>query len=1244
VRSLRRALAAVAASSAVVLTGLVVIPSAAHADGADIQITEIAYGGKASIAGDDGDGEYVELTDVGDAPQDFTGWTYAANQSTTTPAAGVVDLSGFGMVQPGESVIITDLTPADFRTEWGLKSSVKVIQDGSETIGSGPDTVAVFDETGALVDSLGYAAKGTTPGGFSGKGVSAEVEAGQLGAADISSGWTNPATVGDTDGAWTSASGAVGSPGTSALGTRTPADVRETSAIGGETTGADIQITELAYGGDASYDGDSGDGEYVELTNVGYAAQDLSGWYEDVVDKDGDDEGDLDLSGLGTVQPGESVIVTDLTPADFRTEWNLKPTVEVISDKQGVTTAVTLDGGPDTVSIYDGSDTLVDQVSYAAKGSAGGFTDKGYSAFVDYGQLSSTSTTSGWTVNTTIPDSEGSWTSANGAVGSPGASTQGDVTPAMAQNAGVTVSGAADQTATVDTAFSYTGLSASGGTGSYTWTATGLDGTGLSIDSSTGAITGTPTTAATIDVTVTATDGDAAADTATFTITVVAVDSNWSDIVINEVTSDNSDNTELTDGLPPALLTALAASPNDASDLIELYNKGDEAVDITGWKQTDSHAADTAMDFSDRVFDASGNRITSIPAHGYGVFQSGQGLSSGGDSVKIYLPDGTTLVDSVSFGAGQAGYDESLDPDDEGAAATEVYHALARCPADGAGDVNTTSDDAGTAWYSVKVASFGSSNDDSCDTGTDSTAAVQYYNEQPPTGLPGSCSPTAPSGSDAISVPDAVAWPTDDGVSTVDDQCEFVTSQDPTGNDMSSLVFSADGSVLWGAQNKSHLWKLEKDPSTGTYLPATDNGWSDGKAITFGGTDPDASQPDDEGLTVGGNGDLFVTSERDNQDNDVSKDEVLEYDPNAVGTTLAPVQQWNLTADFVPSVIAADGDDANLGFEGVTYVPDSFLTAHGFHDQHLDKTYDPADYPDHGDGLFFLGMEKNGHVYAYALEADGHYQRVADIDTGIDGTSAIADLQFNADDQGIWTACDNDCGVVDSLLRINAAGDFTRVVSYHRPLGLPDDNLEGFAIAPASTAVDGEREVVWSDDGIYGEGNAWNADKTANVPSADWGHALYASTIPVDVADGNGGGTAPGGGGTTTPPTGGGTPPGDGGTTPPGNGNGNGNGNGGHRTPPAVKGTPGIGGSLQPGRTVHATLPTFKNIPAKHTRTVTWYVGGKKVGTGARLKLKAAWAGKKVTVKVAVSWTTENAAGKKVKHSLSKKSKPKRIG
>jgi hypothetical protein len=877
---------------------------------------------------------------------------------------------------------------------------------------------------------------------------------------------------------------------------------------------AKLVITELAYGGNAAYTGDPGDGEYVELTNVGGTAQDVSGWFfnssaSTTITAPAPTAGRSLASladGSGTnavVAPGESVIITDLAPADFRAEWGLKPSVKVVNDG-----AFTLKKSG-SVYVSNGS-VILDQVSYdlskPGKGvsawlSATNLADQQTAAGSTFAfAAAATGTSNGWTV-AALADSEGSWNSASGSprsVGSPGASSLGTSTPAGVRISVLAVAGGTNQTGTVGKAFSFTGLSASGGTPPYSWSAPALAGTGLTIDPTSGAITGTPTSSGTTAVTATVDDSAGGSANADFTVTIGSgVDPNAANIVINEVTSDNNDNPQLTGKLAPALFAALGTAPNSAADLVELYNKGAQAVDITGWKQTDSHAATAATDFSGRVFDLAGNKITSIPGHGYGVFQSGQGLSSGGDAVKIYLPDGTP-IDAVTYTAAQAGYDESVDPDGKGPAATETYHAIARCP-DGAGTTNANTNDPTASWYSVKVASFGSSNDASCDTSTDPAAAVQYYNQQPPTGLPSTCLPSAPSGSDQIAVPTAAAWPTTDGVTTVDNPCEFITAQDPTGNDMSSLVFSSDGSVLWAAQNKNHIWKLVKDPTTGKFLPATDNGWSNGKAITFAGTDPTASQPDDEGLTVGANGNLFVTSERDNQNSAVSKDAVLEYDPNATGTALAPVRQWDLTSEFVPSVIAATGDDSNLGFEGVTYVPDSFLTGHNFHDQHLNKVYNPADYPLHGSGLYFLGLEKNGHVYAYTLNSDGTFERVADIDTGIGGTSAIADLQFNGDDQGIWIDCDNDCGVVDSLLRIDAHGNFVGVVSYTRPAGLPDNNLEGFAIGPATTAANGKRQVVWSDDGIYGEGNAWDSTHTGNVASAGWGHALYSSTIPLSV-------------------------------------------------------------------------------------------------------------------------------------------------
>ncbi|WP_156213821.1 M4 family metallopeptidase [Lentzea aerocolonigenes] len=90
--------------------------------------------------------------------------------------------------------------------------------------------------------------------------------------------------------------------------------------------------------------------------------------------------------------------------------------------------------------------------------------------------------------------------------------------PTCSATGTVTVSNPGNQSSTVGTAVSLP-LSASGGTAPYTWSATGLPA-GLSINSSNGTISGTPTTAATSNVTVTATDSANKSGTASFSWTV----------------------------------------------------------------------------------------------------------------------------------------------------------------------------------------------------------------------------------------------------------------------------------------------------------------------------------------------------------------------------------------------------------------------------------------------------------------------------------------------------------------------------------------------------------------------------------------------------------------------------------------------------------------------------------------------------------------------------------------------------
>ena len=171
---------------------------AAGSASAQIQITEWAYSA-------DG-GEYVEFTNVGGTAIDMTGWSY----DDSTPVPGTLDLSAFGVVQPGESVIITEATEAAFRTNWGLAASVKVIGEYTNNLGRS-DQINLFDAGAALVDVLTYGDQDFVGSirtqDFSGNPISAAA----LGADDVYQ-W-QLSFVGDFYGSYAALTGEVGNPG-----------------------------------------------------------------------------------------------------------------------------------------------------------------------------------------------------------------------------------------------------------------------------------------------------------------------------------------------------------------------------------------------------------------------------------------------------------------------------------------------------------------------------------------------------------------------------------------------------------------------------------------------------------------------------------------------------------------------------------------------------------------------------------------------------------------------------------------------------------------------------------------------------------------------------------------------------------------------------------------------------------------------------------------------------------------------
>jgi hypothetical protein len=282
------------------------------------------------------------------------------------------------------------------------------------------------------------------------------------------------------------------------------------------------------------------------------------------------------------------------------------------------------------------------------------------------------------------------------------------------------------------------------------------------------------------------------------------------------------------------------------------------------------------------------------------------------------------------------------------------------------------------------------------------------------------------------------------------------------GKNLSGLTYqpAAGGSpaILWAVQNNpSRLFRLEWDGKV--WAPATAAGWSSGKELRYpnGGGSPDTedlTKPDwDAGI-------FYVVAERDNGDT-TSRNSILRFDASA-GGPLTATHEWNLTADL-PAV------GGNTGLEAITWIPDAFLVAHQYRDDSTGQPYDPARYPDHGTGLFFVGLETSGVIYVYALDhTHGTFKRLSDFTSG---HPAVMALQFDRETGALWAACDDTCEDRQTVHQIDVApgsatrGRFVVRRRYRPPTGLGTKlNAEGIAFAPESECMAGRKAFFWADD------------------------------------------------------------------------------------------------------------------------------------------------------------------------------------
>lgn len=330
----------------------------------------------------------------------------------------------------------------------------------------------------------------------------------------------------------------------------------------------------------------------------------------------------------------------------------------------------------------------------------------------------------------------------------------------------------------------------------------------------------------------------------------------------------------------------------------------------------------------------------------------------------------------------------------------------------------------------------------------------------------------------------ATSWPGPGESRTVDVKGYF-------GPNLSGLSYVAGASAsddrLFAVRDDGRLYRLRQVGER--WQPDTGQGWGSGKALVL---PSGQGGPDAEGLVVRNNT-AWVSVERDGAG--ALRPSILRVPLTGTDATVRATDEWSLARHY-PDI------SPNLGPEAITLVPNEVLVEAGFRDEVTGTAFSPAAYPDQrGGGVFLVAVEAPGlrqRVDAFVLRDGGAVVKVASFANPV---GLATDLDFDASTGQVWATCDDFCGVRAAVFEIDRSGRFIEVGHHRRPAGLPNQNFEGFTVAPLSRCVGGTRPVFWSNDANNSSHALWSSRLACPASQSD--AAVTLTVTPVAARAGS---------------------------------------------------------------------------------------------------------------------------------------------